>query len=209
MEPITLAEINATKLINTNAKKWAKSNLNYLNKKGKLFGSSLKVEKGADKFETLILYLQPADKVATETLCSFAELAGCKAPCLISSGQLGMSTGQNAATKRTILMLLRPLNFNDDIKDIDLILDVQQYDKVKEILCKEFGQLYYKPSNANSSTQLLVDDLLLDIKFDVCFLPRKSLVLKYDIPYSKVVYKSKDLLLPNIDEETMIKSDCH
>ena len=24
--------------------------------------------------------------------------------------------------------LLRPLNFNDDIKDIDLILDVQQYD---------------------------------------------------------------------------------
>lgn len=111
MKPITLAEINATKLINTNAKKWAKSNLNYLNKKGKLFGSSLKVEKGADKFETLILYLQPADKVATKTLCSFAELAGCKAPCLISSGQLGMSTGQNAATKRTILMLLRPLNF--------------------------------------------------------------------------------------------------
>ena len=78
MEPITLAEINATKLINTNAKKCAKSNLNYLNKKGKLFGSSLKVEKGADKFETLILYLQPADKVATETLCSFAELAGRK-----------------------------------------------------------------------------------------------------------------------------------
>ena len=99
--------------------------------------------------------------------------------------------------------LLRPLNFNDDIKDIDLILDVQQYDKVKEILCKEFGQLYYKPSNANSSTQLLVDDLLLDIKFDVCFLPRKSLVLKYDIPYSKVVYKSKDLLLPNVDEEKL------
>lgn len=105
---ITLAEINSSKLINDNAKKWASNNLDYLNKEMKLFGSSQKVEKGADKFTTYILYLQPADKVSISTLCLFAEAAGCKEPCLISSGQLGMTTGQNAATKRTVLMLLRP-----------------------------------------------------------------------------------------------------
>lgn len=105
---ITLAEINSSTLINDKAKEWARDNLEYLNKQMKLFGSSQKVEKGADKFTTYILYLQPADKVATSTLCLFAEAAGCKEPCLISSGQLGMTTGQNAATKRTILMLLRP-----------------------------------------------------------------------------------------------------
>ena len=44
-----------------------------------------------------------------------------------------------------------------------------------KILTKEFGQLYYKPSNANVSTQLLVDGLLLDLKFAICFLPGKSL----------------------------------
>ena len=105
---ITLAEINSSTLINDKAKEWARDNLEYLNKQMKLFGSSQKVEKGADKFTTYILYLQPADKVAINTLCLFAEAAGCKEPCLISSGQLGMTTGQNAATKRTILMLLRP-----------------------------------------------------------------------------------------------------
>ena len=105
---ITLAEINGSTLINDKAKEWAQNNLDYLNKKMKLFGSSQKVEKGADKFTTYILYLQPADKVAISTLCLFAEAAGCKEPCLISSGQLGMTTGQNAATKRTVLMLLRP-----------------------------------------------------------------------------------------------------
>ena len=115
MQPITLAEINATKLINTNAKKWCADNLDYLNKPMRFFGSSLKVEKGADKYDTYVMYLQPADKVATETLCSFAVLAGCKEPCLISSGQLGMSVGQNAATKRTILMLLRPKLFESAI----------------------------------------------------------------------------------------------
>ena len=108
---ITLSEIQATTLINSTAKQWCVDNLDYLNKPMRFFGSSLKVEKGADKYDTYVMYLQPADKVAMETLCSFADLAGCKSPCLISSGQLGMSVGQNAATKRTVLMLLRPLNF--------------------------------------------------------------------------------------------------
>jgi len=112
---ITLSEINESNAINKSAKDWAKDNLDYLNKPMRFFGSSLKVEKGADKFDTYIMYLQPADKVAIKTLCTFADKAGCKKPCLISSGQLGMSTGQSAATKRTILMLLRPQSFESAI----------------------------------------------------------------------------------------------
>jgi len=112
---ITLYDIIESDKINDNAKQWALQNIEYLNKPMKLFGSSQKVEKGADKFNTYILYLQPADKVATQSLCVFADSAGCKKPCLISSGQLGMSVGQNAATKRTILMLLRPEWFNNQL----------------------------------------------------------------------------------------------
>ena len=115
MKPLTLKEINASSLINNAAKEWCALKLDYLNKPMRFFGSSLKVEKGADKYDTYVMYLQPADKVATETLCSFADLAGCKAPCLISSGQLGMSVGQDAATKRTILMILRPLDFSSTL----------------------------------------------------------------------------------------------
>jgi hypothetical protein len=109
---ITIQEITSSALLTVQAKKWAQSNIDYLNRPMRLFGSSQKVEKGSDKFHTYILYLQPADKVAVKTLCAFADKAGCKAPCLISSGQLGMTTGQNAATKRTILMLLRPEQFD-------------------------------------------------------------------------------------------------
>jgi hypothetical protein len=105
---ITANEIKESTTINEAAKSWAISNIDYLNKPMRFLGSSLKVEKGADKFDTYIMYLQPADKVASKTLCIGAIAAGCKKPCLISSGQLGMSTGQKAATKRTILLLLRP-----------------------------------------------------------------------------------------------------
>jgi hypothetical protein len=112
---ITLYDIIESDKINDNSKQWALQNIEYLNKPMKLFGSSQKVEKGSDKFNTYILYLQPADKVATQSLCVFADSAGCKKPCLISSGQLGMSVGQNAATKRTILMLLRPEWFNNQL----------------------------------------------------------------------------------------------
>lgn len=99
--------------------------------------------------------------------------------------------------------LLRPLDFRSDIKDIDLIVLKKEYDNIKNILIKEFGQLYYKPSNANVSTQLFVDGLLLDLKFAMCYLPRKSLVLNYDIPFSKVIYKNEYLLVPNVDEDKL------
>ena len=105
---ISINELQSSDLINDKAKQWAFDNIEYLNKLMTFFGSSLKVEKGADKYDTYVMYLQPADKIAIKTLCSFATKAGCKEPCLIDSGQLGMTTGQNAATKRTILMLLRP-----------------------------------------------------------------------------------------------------
>ena len=115
MLEITKQDIQFSDLINNSAKFWALENLEYLNKPMRFFGSSLKVEKGADKYDSYVMYLQPADKVAKKTLCAFAEKAGCKEPCLIDSGQLGMSVGQNAATKRTILMLLRPDYFKAQI----------------------------------------------------------------------------------------------
>ncbi len=112
---ITAQDIKQTTLINSSAKHWAIKNLDYLNKPMKFFGSSTKLEKGADKYDSYVMYLQPADKVAKQTICAFAAKAGCKEPCLIDSGQLGMTTGQNAATKRTILMLLRPDYFKKQL----------------------------------------------------------------------------------------------
>ena len=120
MLPVTRSELIETMLLTNKAKLWAYQNMEYLNKPMRLFGSSQKVEKGADKRDTYILYLQPAGKVARKTLCAGAAAAGCESPCLISSGQLGMSTGQRAATKRTILMLLRPDWFKAQVlREID------------------------------------------------------------------------------------------
>ena len=87
---VTLEMIKTTTLINVQSKVWARDNLNYLNSGNRLLGTSTKLEKGRDKFSSYVLYLQPADKIATHTLCPMAETSGCKAPCLITSGRLGM-----------------------------------------------------------------------------------------------------------------------
>lgn len=106
---ITKQTIQSTTLLQPDAKQWALDNLDYLNSPNKLLGSSRKVEKGEKLgYMTAVMYLQPADKVATKTLCAGAKVAGCKRECLISSGQLGMSIGQRAATRRTILYVLAP-----------------------------------------------------------------------------------------------------
>lgn len=117
IRPITVREITDSKLINAAAKQWALTNLDYLNSSNKLLGSSVKVEKGGKRgYVTAILYLQPANKVANTTLCAGAKLAGCIEGCLISSGQLGMTTGQNAATRRTIRYLLDKQGFYAQLK---------------------------------------------------------------------------------------------
>ena len=120
-KPFTIEELQQTALLNDNAKLWAIDNLTYLNAPMKLFGKSMKTIKGDKKLETHILYLQPANKVSVKTLCPFAAVSGCETPCLIDSGQLGMTSGQNAATKRTILFLLRPTEFKAALlKEIDV-----------------------------------------------------------------------------------------
>lgn len=104
---ITKIDIENSTKINAQSKAWAITNIDYVNSKNPLLGSSIKVEKGeSEGYYTSILYLQPANKVATITLCGGATLAGCEKPCLIGSGMLGMTTGQSAATRRTIIFLL-------------------------------------------------------------------------------------------------------
>jgi len=112
---ISKKEIQSSDKIQQASKDWAYNNLEYLNRPMKLFGTSIKVRKGADKFNTYIMYLQPADKVAVKTLCNGSNASGCKTDCLIHSGQLGMTIGQAATTKKTILYLLRNDWFNQQL----------------------------------------------------------------------------------------------
>lgn len=127
MIPITRKDIMTTKLLTNKAKLWAYSNIEYLNTPMRILGTSTKVEKGnahgvPDKRDTYIVYMQPADKVALDTICAMAVAGGCKAPCLKSSGQLGIAEGNadKAATKRTIWYLMRYDYFVLQLKaDID------------------------------------------------------------------------------------------
>lgn len=122
MKSITRKELINTNLLTNSAKNWAYQNLEYLNNIAKFnfFGTSTKMLKGSEKWELFVMYLQPAGKVSRATLCSAAALSGCEKPCLINSGLLGKTTAQKAATKRTILMLMRPEFFRASIlREID------------------------------------------------------------------------------------------
>ena len=178
---IIAQDIKQTTLINSSAKQWAIKNLDYLNKPMQFFGSSTKLEKGSDKYDSYVMYLQPADKVAMQTICAFAAKAGCKEPCLIDSGQLGMTTGQNAATKRTILMLLRPDYFKKQV--------LAEIDKAERRAAKP-GQL---PAlfRLNGTSDLDFSDIIkqrpASMFYDyskILSRVRKNTIANYDITFS-------------------------
>lgn len=188
MIDITAQDIQESTLINSSAKQWAVDNLDYLNKPMQFFGSSTKLEKGADKYDSYVMYLQPADKVAMQTICAFAAKAGCKEPCLIDSGQLGMTTGQNAATKRTILMLLRPDYFQKQV--------LAEIDKAERRAAKP-GQL---PAlfRLNGTSDLDFSDII-NQRPDSMFYDyskilshvRKNTIANYDLTFSGSMYSKQ------------------
>jgi|TARA_R110002167_G_scaffold351251_1_gene563767 hypothetical protein len=184
---INKADIEQSQAINASAKQWAIAHLDYLNKPMALFGSSNKVEKGADKFDTYIMYLQPADKVAAATLCAAAESSGCKAPCLISSGQLGMSTGQNAATKRTVLMLLRPDLFAGQL--------LKEIDKAeRKALKTSIPALFRLNGTSDLDWSHIINKRPASMFYDyskVLSNVRKNTLANYDLTYSASMYSKQ------------------
>ena len=188
MIDITAQDIQESTLINSSAKQWAIKNLDYLNKPMQFFGSSTKLEKGSDKYDSYVMYLQPADKVAMQTICAFAAKAGCKEPCLIDSGQLGMTTGQNAATKRTILMLLRPDYFKKQV--------LAEIDKAERRAAKP-GQL---PAlfRLNGTSDLDFSDIINQrpgsMFYDYSKIlshVRKNTIANYDLTFSGSMYSKQ------------------
>ena len=100
-------------------------------------------------------------------------------------------------------LLLRPIDFEEDFEDLDLIIPYRDFDKLLDLVSENFQNVFLKYSNANGSIQLFLDNILLDIKFDICFLPRKSLIFKHDIPYGKVIIKEGRYLYPVVEDEVL------
>ena len=117
----------------------------------------------------------------------FAAKAGCKEPCLIDSGQLGMTTGQNAATKRTILMLLRSDYFKAQIL---AEIDKTERKAVKTGMPALFG--------LNSTSDLDFSDIYIarphsqfyDYSTELSRV-RKNTLTNYDLTFSGSMYSKQ------------------
>lgn len=180
----TYSELAHSELLTPQAKLWAYSHMDYLNKPMTLWGTSTKVEKGADKFETYVMYLQPAGKVSVVTLCAGAEAAGCESPCLVQTGHLGMDNGQNAATKRTILMLMRPLWFEAQL--------LSEVDKAERRALRTGIPALFRPNGTSDvDVSHIIAQRPSSLWYDytkVLSRVRKNTLANYDLTFSGSMY---------------------
>lgn len=174
---LSLIQLMRSDKLTTTAKKWANNNWHYLSQTNTPLinvNSSAKIVKGKKlNIYTGILYLKPADSVATKTICPAAGMAGCKAGCLESSGQLGMKTGDNAKIKRTICYLLEPERFEIELRrEID-----KHYKKYDDALTIRL----------NGTSDIDFSDLIASMPY----------IQFYD--YTKIYYRIKNNHLSNYD----------
>ena len=185
---LTAETINGSPLINAGAKAWAIENLSYLNSGNRLLGTSTKLEKGRDRFSSYVLYLQPADKIATHTLCPMATVAGCKAPCLITSGRLGMKGAQAAATRRTILLLLQPLWFTNKLLSE---IDAAERKALKTGIPALFRLNGTSDINWTKVIDARPDSMFYDYTKNVSILRHAARRANYDATYSGSMYSER------------------
>ena len=174
---ITKKQLLASTAINPSVKAWAIKNWDYLTTVNTPLinvNSSTKTAKGKKlKINTAILYMQPADKVATKTLCAGADLFGCKPDCLVTSGQLGKTPAQKAVTKRTLCYLLERSRFFDVLR----------------------GEIYLHSANYGDTLAVRLNGTT-DINFNK-FIESMPSVLFYD--YTKIYARVKKNTLKNYD----------
>ena len=99
--------------------------------------------------------------------------------------------------------LLRPIDLTAPIKDIDLIIPRSDVNQFLSLLDNDSRTVCVRYSNANESIRVFIDDLLLDIKFTICFLPRKSLIISHTVPYCSVIIKENRYICPDIDDQIL------
>ena len=99
--------------------------------------------------------------------------------------------------------LLRPIDFTKKVEDIDLVISRNHFRLLLNILANDSKETYIKYSNAHESIQLFIDGILLDIKFNMCFLPRKSLFLHKSIPTCSTIVKQDRYFYPDIDDDIL------
>ena len=99
--------------------------------------------------------------------------------------------------------LLRPIDFTKKVDDIDLVITRTEFSHLLNVLIKDSKKTHIKYSNARESIQLFIDNILLDIKFNMCFLPRKSLFFTKNIPSCNTIIKEDRYFFPNIDDEVL------
>ena len=99
--------------------------------------------------------------------------------------------------------LLRPIDFTKKVEDIDLVISRNNFSRLLNVLTNDTKETYIKYSNAHESIQLFIDDVLLDIKFNMCFLPRKSLFFHKSIPTCSTIVKEERYFYPDIADEVL------
>ena len=173
-------EITNSAKLTPKAKAWAIANWHYLTEVNTPLvnvNSSTKIKKGVKiNLETAILYLKPASSISAITLCAGADLFGCEADCLESSGQLGMSVADNAKIKRTIIYLLRAVAFHSELR-----AEIER----KAALAKKHGADFAVRLNGTSD---------IDFSLFICTMPE---VQFYD--YTKIYHRVKHNALDNYD----------
>ncbi len=97
--------------------------------------------------------------------------------------------------------LLRPIDLHEEVKDIDVVMPMEDVNLLIAHLKTNNIQATYTTSIAENSIAIMIGDMLLDVKTKICFFSSKFYAFEEAPPYAGVKKIMGHVLIPDVKDE--------
>jgi hypothetical protein len=97
--------------------------------------------------------------------------------------------------------LLRPIDLHEEVKDIDVVMPMEDVNLIIGHLKAKNIDATYTTSIAENSIAILIGDMLLDVKTKICFFSSKFYAFEEAPPFAGIKKVMGHVLIPDVEEE--------
>lgn len=99
--------------------------------------------------------------------------------------------------------LLRPIDLNEEVKDIDIVVPEEDVDNLVAFIMALGLKATFTRSIAENSIAIVVNDMMIDIKTKVCFFNSKFYAFDEEPPFSPIKEMQGNIIVPDVPWDRM------
>ena len=104
-------------------------------------------------------------------------------------------------TCNTRYYLLRPIDLHEEVKDIDVVIPMEDVENIITHIKEQGLDATYTTSIAENSIAIVIGDMMLDVKTKICFFSSKFYAFDDPPPYAGIKKVMGHVIIPDVEPQ--------